>query len=57
MNNPTPSEILKARKDAGLSQAKAAKLLHLNKTTWQKWEYGLTDMPLDRWEHFHCLTN
>ena len=49
-NNPNPQEIKLARKRAGLSQSQAAALLYLDKTTLQKWEYGVNPMPLDRWE-------
>jgi len=35
---PTPAEIVRARKDAGLTQTEAAALVHASLGAWQKWE-------------------
>lgn len=38
MTSPTPSEIREARKQAGLTQTAAAKLIGKPLRTWQGWE-------------------
>lgn len=40
MNNPTPQQIIKTRKDAGLTQSQAAALIYSELRTWQHWEKG-----------------
>lgn len=52
MNKPTPEKIKQARKDAGLTQAKAAELVHVNLTSWQKWEQGNHQITAGLWELF-----
>lgn len=54
---PTPEAILAARKDAGLSQAQAAAVVHRpSYRTWQDWERGRARMPTDAWELFLLKT-
>lgn len=38
MKHPTPAEIIKARKDAGLTQSEAAALVYAGYRAWQCWE-------------------
>lgn len=38
MKSPTTSEVLKARKDAGLTQTQAAELVGYTLRAWQGWE-------------------
>ena len=38
MKSPTPEEITKSRKYAGLTQTEAAKLVHSGLRAWQGWE-------------------
>jgi DNA (cytosine-5)-methyltransferase 1 len=40
MKQPTPAEIIKTRKDAGLTQTQAAALIYSALRTWQHWEKG-----------------
>ena len=40
MNNPTPQQIRKTRKDAGLTQKQAAELVHVSMRQWRRWEAG-----------------
>jgi DNA-binding transcriptional regulator YiaG len=56
MNNPTPEQIKQARKDAGLTQTKAAALLYSTHRAWQKWEYGEARMRLAMFELFKIKT-
>jgi DNA-binding transcriptional regulator YiaG len=56
MNNPTPEQIKQARKDAGLTQTKAAALLYSTPRAWQKWEYGEARMQLAMFELFKIKT-
>ena len=51
--NPTPSEILRAREDAGLTQQQAADLLFSSWRTWQDWERGERRMNPASWELFN----
>lgn len=51
--NPTPSEILRAREDAGLTQQQAADLLFSSWRTWQDWERGERRMHPASWEAFN----
>lgn len=50
--NPTPQEVKAARSNAGLSQAKAAKLCHVTLQGYQHWEYGVRKMHPAIWELF-----
>lgn len=50
--NPTPQEIVSARKAAGLTQAEAARLVHGSESGWKKWELGIRRMRPDAWELF-----
>lgn len=56
MNSPTPSEILAARKAAGLTQTQAAKLVGVTLRAWQYWEAGERTMPTSAWELFLIKT-
>ncbi|WP_347990093.1 hypothetical protein [Methylomonas sp. AM2-LC] len=56
MNNPTPDEIKKARKDAGLTQTKAAVLIYKDLRTWQYWEKGEREMDIALFELFNLKT-
>ena len=40
INNPTTSQIKKARKDAGLTQTAAAELIYKSCRAWQQYEKG-----------------
>jgi DNA (cytosine-5)-methyltransferase 1 len=40
----THGQIKQARKDAGLTQSQAAKLIHCSLGAWQKWEIGSRKM-------------
>ena len=51
--NPTPQQILKARKDAGLTQRQAGDLLYKDTNTWAKWEQGINRMAQSDWELFN----
>ena len=50
--SPTPQEIKQARKATGLSQTKAAALIHSTYRTWQDWEAGKARMHPGLWELF-----
>lgn len=52
MNNPTPQQIRKARKEAGYTQAEAGKLVHVSMRTWRRYEAGDTKMSAGTWELF-----
>lgn len=52
MNSPSPTEIRQARKEAGLTQAQAAELIHSVQRTWYKWESGERTMHPAFWELF-----
>lgn len=49
---PSPSEIYDARKEAQLTQAEAADLIHSKLRTWQDWEAGKAKMHAGLWELF-----
>lgn len=49
-SNPTPAEIRQARETAGLTQPKAAALLHATLRAWQMWEAGDRKMHPAFWE-------
>ena len=42
--SPSPSEIIEARKNAGLTQTEAARLIWAGLRTWQNWEAGCRSM-------------
>lgn len=50
---PTPSEVLDARRQAGLTQERAAGLVHCARRTWIKWERGERAMHPAMWELFN----
>ena len=50
--NPTPAEIKAQREKAGLSQSKAAALVYMTKSGWQKCEYGDRAMREGTWMLF-----
>jgi len=52
MIHPTPSQILAARKAAGLTQTEAAELIHATQSAWIKWERGVRHMHPAMWELF-----
>ena len=54
MTQPTPSEVLAARKAAGLTQTQAANLIYTTMRTWQRYEYGELPFPPAEWELF-CI--
>ena len=52
MNNPTTSQIKKARKDAGLTQTAAAELIYKSCRAWQQYEKGDRTMDAAFFELF-----
>lgn len=54
MNSPKPKQIKQARKDFGLTQTKAAELVHCGLRSWQQWEAGDRKMHPAMWELF-CI--
>lgn len=52
MINPTPRQIKEARKEAGLTQPQAGKLVNRALSTWQAYEGGTLDFPPELWEIF-----
>lgn len=53
---PSPSDIVAARKERGLTQTAAAALLGRSLSAWQRWEYGTRTMPTGLWELFLLKT-
>lgn len=49
---PTPEQIKSERIKSGLTQTKAAELIHSNIRSWQEWESGKTKMHYGLWELF-----
>ena len=49
---PTSAEIRAAREAAGLTQAAAAALVHVDARTWRRWESGATRMHPAIWDAF-----
>ena len=49
---PTPDAIRAAREAAGLTQAAAALLVHVDPRTWRRWESGSTRMHPAIWDAF-----
>jgi DNA (cytosine-5)-methyltransferase 1 len=52
MNSPDPANIIKTRKEAGLTQTEAAALIHCSMRAWQKWEAGERTMHPAFWDLF-----
>ena len=50
--NPTPEEIARTRKGAGLTQTEAARMVHAALVSWQQWEAGTRKMHPAFWELF-----
>jgi DNA-binding XRE family transcriptional regulator len=57
IKKPTLDEIIKARKDAGLTQTQAGFLIHKSCRAWQQYEKGDREMDLAYWELFLIKTN
>lgn len=55
--SPTADEVFAARQASGLSQAKAASLIHATGRAWQYWEADKRDMPPALWELFQLKTS
>jgi DNA-binding transcriptional regulator YiaG len=54
---PTIEEIKNARENAGDGQAEAAARVHSpSYRSWQDWEAGRRQMPLERWELYILKT-
>ena len=53
----TPEKIIKARKNAGLTQTEAAALVWVSLRTWQNWEAGAFDIKHAAWELFLIKIN
>lgn len=57
MKTPTPEQVKKARVEADLTQAEAAKLVHVGAATrWSEYESGKHAMSLATWELFLIKT-
>jgi DNA-binding XRE family transcriptional regulator len=50
--SPTPEQIRKARKSAGLTQQEAGELVGASRRAWQSWEAGDNPMHPGLWELF-----
>lgn len=48
-----PQIIRERRKEAGLTQTRAAELVHSKLRTWQDWEAGNSSMHAGLWELFN----
>lgn len=55
-SSPSPAEIRAARKAAGLTQARAAQLIHCSRSSWAEWESGVSKMHPAFWELFLLKT-
>lgn len=55
-SNPDPAAITAAREAAGLTQARAAAVVHANLRSWQKWEGGERSMHPAVFELFMLKT-
>lgn len=51
-----PQIIRERRKEAGLTQTRAAELVHSKLRTWQDWEAGKASMHAGLWELFNLKT-
>lgn len=64
MDSPAPSEVINARETVqerlmlGVTKAQdyCAGQVHVNRRTWQSWEYGDRKMPPGLWELFNIKT-
>ncbi|NNF83513.1 MAG: helix-turn-helix transcriptional regulator [Flavobacteriaceae bacterium] len=56
MKSPKPESIKQTRKEAGLTQTKAAELIYFKLRTWQDWEAGIAKMHPSAWELFLIKT-
>jgi len=56
MNNPTQQQIKQARKESGLTQQEASKILGVSVKSWQSWEQGLRNMRPQMFELFLIKT-
>lgn len=56
MKQPTKDQIREARLAKGLTQAKAAEVLHVSTEAWKKWEKGTNGMLPALWELFLIKT-
>lgn len=52
MSSPTPKTIIEVRLKTGLTQTKAAGLVHVKLRSWQHWEAGDRAMHPGFWELF-----
>lgn len=50
--SPSPAEIRRTRRQAGLTQAAAGELVHVTENKWSKWESGVHRMQPAVWELF-----
>lgn len=57
ITTPTPEQIRQKREQIGLSQTKAAELIHESMRNWQNWEAGKAPMKLAFWELFLIKTS
>jgi len=53
---PTPAAIRAAREAAGLTQAQAAYMVHVDARSWRRWESGERAMHPAFWELFRLKT-
>lgn len=56
MTAPTPAQVKKAREAAGQTQAEAAKMVHVDLRSWQKWEAGDRKMHPAFWDLYQLKT-
>ena len=56
IKQPTKEEIKQARINAGLTQTKAASIVHSGCREWQRWEAGDVRMSAATWELFLIKT-
>ena len=52
----TPTLIKQTRRDAKLTQVKAADMVGVTDRTWQYWEAGTVKMPIATWKLFCIFT-
>lgn len=55
--SPHPDNIRAARISVGITQMQAADLIHVDISTWQRWEMGDRKMHPAMWELFLIKTN
>ena len=56
MKQPTPADVKSARIEAGLTQKKAAAVIHKTLLAWQRYESGDRAMDAAYWELFLIKT-